>query len=421
MALIEGCKHKLEITVPLEEVEAETARVIAEVAKKAQIPGFRPGKAPASILRTRFAADIRQDVLEKLVPAHFKKQVERDNLKVVGTPDITDVHFHAGEPLRFTAQFEVASEFELKEYRDLPVAYKEPALSDDDVAQRLEQLRDNKADYVNIDPRPVEDGDYAVVALKSISGVDGPPVDQEDLMLHIGAEQTLPAFSENLRGVTPGEEREFDVAYPEDYGSEKLAGKTVRFKARVKVIRRKELPELNDDFAQDLGDFKNLDELRESVRKTIFLEREYAAQHEAKNKLIDKLVEMHDFPVPEAFVDRQLEIQAEQYLAALSARGADVSKIRLDWSKMKATLGDRARHDVKASLILDRIAEREAIEATVDEVDREIQRIAKQEREPIPAVRRRLEKDGSLRRIANHFRTEKVLNFLFERARKVAE
>jgi trigger factor len=421
LALVEGCKHSLEISVPAEEVEAETGRVVGSFQKRAKLPGFRPGKAPAGLIRKQFEDDIRQQVLENLVPKYLNQQLDKEDLKVVGTPDIREVHLHAGEPLRFRAEFEVLPAIELKEYKGLSVPYQDPEISDDDVAKRLEEIRDQKAEYVNVDPRPIADGDHAVLALESLAGVSGEPVKQEEMMLHIGGDDTLPAFTENLRGLSPGEEKEFDVSYPEDYGQSKLAGKTVRFKAMVKGLRKKELPELNDEFAQDLGDYRTVDELREAVRKSLFAQRQFDAQRQAKDKLVEALAELHEFPVPEVFIDRQIRSRIEQSLHALADQGVDPSKLQLDWEKLKASQRDKALAEVKASLLLTRVAEREAIHATRDEVDQEVERMAKQQREPFAAVRLRLEKDGTLGRIASHIQTEKTLNLLFEQARKTAE
>jgi trigger factor len=293
-------------------------------------------------------------------------------------------------------------------------------VAESDIAERLEAWRDRKADYVNIDPRPIEDGDHAVVSLRSIAGVDGPPVESDEMVLHIGDTETLSAFNESLRGVEPGQELEIDVPYPADYGNQRLAGRTVRFRVKVTGIRRKELPELNDEFAQDVGDYRTLEELRDQIRIDLLRERELHATQEAKNKLIDLLVDAHDFPVPEAFIDRQLESDVEAYARELSSQGVDLSKVKLDWHELKKSQRERALRQVKASLLLDRIAEREAIETLTDEVDREVHKLAKQLREPAAAVRMKLEKDGGLGRIASRIRTDKVLNFLFEQARKVA-
>jgi trigger factor len=272
-----------------------------------------------------------------------------------------------------------------------------------------------------VDPRPVEDGDHAVVSLESLAGLQGAPIQQDELMLHIGDPDTLEDFTRNLRGMLPGEQKEFEVAYPEDYGQLRLAGKTIRFRTRLKGIRRKELPEINDEFARDLGDYQDLTELREAVRRTLFLEKQFAAQQQAKDALIAQLIELHDFPVPEAFVERQIELQVERSLHELAAQGLDPRSVKLDWEHIRRSQHDKAVRDVKASILINRVADAESILATTEEVDREVQRIAKQEREPVAAVRLRLEKEDGLWRIASRIRTEKTLNFLFEHARKTAQ
>jgi trigger factor len=417
--LVEGCKHEIEVTVPLDEIARETDRVVADIQQKAKLPGFRPGKAPASLIRSKFSKQVRDDVLENLLPKYFRQKVEEEHLEVVGRPNVKDVHFHDGEPLRFKAEFEVAPEIELKDYRGVTIHYSEPQVSDEDIAKRLEEIREQKSQFVNVEPRAIVDGDYAVVTLDSLSGVDQ-AIHQDEVVLHVGDPDTMAGFSEALLGMSPEEEKEFEVTYPEDFGQERLAGKTVRFRAKLTTIRKKELPELNDDFAQDLGDYQTLDDLREAVRKAIFQEREYGAQQKAKDELINKLIESHEFPVPEAYIERQIESQLENQFRDLAERGIDPTKLKIDWSKIKDAQRPKALHDVKASLLIDKIAEREAIAPTNDEVDTEVQRIAKQQGEPVAAVRKKLQKDGMLSRIAYSIRSNKTLNFLFEHARKEA-
>ena len=417
--LIEGCKHELEITVPVDEIARETERVVANIQQKVRLPGFRPGKAPTNLIRSKFAHQVREDVLENLLPKYFDKRVKEEDLHVVGRPSVKDVQFKEGEPLTFKAEFEVAPTFELGEYRGVTIHYAEPQVTDEDINKRLDDIREQKAQYINVEPRAAVDGDYAVVSLDSLAG-PSEPIHQDEMVLHIGDPDTLPGFSEALRGMSPEEEKEFEVTYPEDYGQEKLAGKTVRFRMKLKMIRTKELPELNDEFAQDLGDYPTLNDLREAARKAIFHEREYAAQQKAKDELLDKLIEAHDFPVPDAYVERQIEAQLTQQFKELTDRGVDVAKLKIDWAKLKDSQRTKAVHDVKGSLLIDKIADTESIHATNDEVDHEVQRIAKQEREPVAATRKKLEKDGIIGRIAYRIRGEKTMNFLFEHARKEA-
>jgi trigger factor len=287
------------------------------------------------------------------------------------------------------------------------------------VNERLEQIRDSKAEFVNEEPRPLADGDHAVISLESLSGVEE-KVAQDELVLKIGDEATMPVFSENLRGASPEDVREFEVVYPEDYERKTLAGRTVKFRATVKAVRRKELPELNDEFAKDLGDFQTLDELKETIHKNILREREHRAQETAKHQLLEKLVDTHDFAVPDTYIDRQIQINVENQVRSLAAQGVDTSQLKLDWSKLRDSQKERATRDVKASLLLDKIAEREAVGATQEEVDREVQRIARQAKEAAAVTRARLQKDGVIARIANNIRTEKTLALLFEQARKEA-
>ena len=420
MPLIEGCKHYLEITVAVADVVAETTRVVEKISKQARLPGFRPGKVPQTLVRSRFAAEIRQDVLEAVIPKAFRKKAEEEKLDVVSTPNVSEMKFEDGEPLVFRAEFEVAPTFELGDYKGLTVVYKEPEISEEDITKRIDTLREQKAEYINIDPRPAEDGDFAVLSLESISGAT-PPVNEKEIQLEIGHPDTFPPFSDNLRGLSPGEEKQFEVVYPEDYGTDRLAGKTVVFKTVINMLRKKELPELADEFAQDLGDFKTVDELKEAVRKSIFAEQENGAQSEAKAKLIDVLVENHQFALPQSYVDRQVENIIENRMREFSRQGVDVSKLNLDWTKVKDQQTEQATKDVRASLLLDRIATAESINATSEEIDREVQSVARRERESVAVVRRRMESDGALSRIANHYRTEKTLSLIFEQAVKTTE
>lgn len=420
MALIEGCKHSLDIHIPADAVAAEIEKVVEKVRAKAHIQGFRPGKAPASIIRSKFMGDIRQEALENLIPKFLQTECEKENLQVVSRPTVKDLHFHEGEAVHFKAEFEVAPEFELKETRGLTVEYAEPVVNEADIDERIAEIRDGKAEFINVDPRPAQDGDHCLVSLRSIEGIEGEPMTQENINIEIGGKDTFPAFSDALRGAMPDEVRDAEITYPSDYAAERLAGKTVKFAITLNQIRLRELPELNDDFAKDLGDFQNLDELREEIRKAIFREREFSAQNDAKNKLIDQLVDMHDFPVPEAYVDNQIENTVESQMRQWQAQGIDTSKIKLDWSKLRDSQQEKARRDVKASLLLGKIASTETINVSNEEIDAEVQRVARQKREPVAAARMRMEKDGSLNRAANRIITEKTLNFLFEHATKVA-
>ena len=245
MSTVADCKRSLEVEIPLEEVEKTRQRVAESIRQKVRLPGFRPGKAPASMIESRFESDIRKEVLEQLLPNALHARQEEEKLRPVGQAHISDLHFERGDPIRFKAEFEVAPEFEIADYHGLPVKYEEPVVTDDEVTARLEDTRERRAEYVNLDPRPVEDKDFVVVLLKSVAGLAEPI--ETDTTIEVGGGDTFPSFTEALLGANPGETKEAVVAYPEDYGEPKLAGKTVHFALTPKVIQKKELPALDDE------------------------------------------------------------------------------------------------------------------------------------------------------------------------------
>ncbi len=410
-------KRKLDFSIDWGEVEKDIGKVVDTYRRQVRLPGFRPGKAPPAVVRARHWKDIKQEVIERLLPKLFWERAKEEGLKVVGAPDVADLHFENGEPVTFRAEFDVQPEFELGEYLRLEVPYTEPQVTDDEVSQELERLREQHVSYLNLDPRPLEDGDIAVLSLKSVG--DSPKIDQDEMMLGIGEESTLPDFSDNLRGKSPGDEAEFDVKYPDDYGSEQLSGKTVRFHAKVVGLRKKELPELDDEFASEVGNFPSLDELRTQIRESIAAHRRRHEMSTAKDKLVDKLVAQHPFPVPEAMVDRQIANRAERQLRQLAEQGVDPAKLDLDWSKIRDGQREGAVRDVRAEFILERIAEVEAIEVSSDELDEQVRRYAEQNKKKVADARAELAEDGTLDRVKVQMRNEKALNFLFDEAQKV--
>ena len=417
--LVEGCKHEIEITVPVDEIARETDRVVANIQQKAKLPGFRPGKAPASLIRTKFSKQVRDDVLENLLPKYFRQKVEEEHLEVVGRPNVKDVHFHEGEPLRFKAEFEVAPEIELKDYRGVTVHYSEPQVCDEDIAKRLEEIREQKAQFVNVEPRAA--GGWRLCGGYARQPIGRGPADPSGRgVLHVGDPDTMPGFSEALRGMSPEEEKEFEVTYPEDFGQERLAGKTVRFPrqayhhpdqgtAGAERRIRAGSGRLSDAERSARGRAQS-DLSRARIRRAAEGERRADRQADRDARISGA---------------RSLHRAADRIAARKPISGAGRARHRSSQAenrlgKLKEAQRPKALHDVKASLLVDKVAEREAIAPTNDEVDAEVQRIAKQQREPVAAVRKKLEKDGVLSRIAYQIRSKKTLNFLFEHARKEA-
>jgi trigger factor len=413
-------KREIEVEVPFEEVSRETDTLIQKYQKLARIPGFRQGHAPASIIRQRFSQEIQNDVIDALVPKYFRKETERLGLMPVSQPRVTDLHAHEGKPLHFKASFEVMPEIKLEGYKELRAEHPEITVTDDEVEQSLKSLQEQKATFSPVEGRTLEDSDYAQASLDGTpkeedSGTK--PVHMDDVLVEIGGKNTMPEFTENLRGANAGDERTFDVTYPEDFSDERLRGKIFSYKVKINAIKQKSLPELNDDFAKELGEFSTLDAVRQRIREGMEQERRQAAEREAKDKLLTDLIRRNEFDVPEALIDHQIDIRLERGLRALAAQGMSSEHMKkMDLPRLRAGQRDQAVQEVKASLLLEKIADEEKIVVGDEEINREIEALAKQTNQTADAIRARLTRDGALDRIRNRIRNEKALDFLYRQS-----
>jgi len=413
-----GTRREIQIEIPAEDVSRETENLIQKYQKLARLPGFRRGHVPASIIRQRFSEDIKSEVVDALVPRYFRQETDRQGLIPVSQPRVSDLHIHDGEPLRFTASFEVMPEIKVEGYKELRVDKPAVSVTDEDVAQALNNLREQHATFTAVEGRPLAEGDFAQVSLDGQpKDGEGKPVHMDDLLVEIGGKSTMPEFTENLRGSSVGDERSFDVVYPQDFADQRLAGKTFTYAVKVAAIKSKSLPELNDQFAKELGEFADLSEVRKKIREGMEAERAHEAEHQAKDKLVAELVRRHDFELPEALVDRQIDLRLERGLRALAAQGMKAEDIKkMDLNRLRAGQREQALQEVKASLLLDKIAEEEKIEVSDAEIDREVEALAKQSKQTPDAIRARLTREGALDRIRNRIRNDKTLDFLYRQS-----
>ncbi len=297
-------KREIEVEIPLEDVNRQTDALIQKYQKVARIPGFRRGHVPASIIRQRFSEEIKTDMVEALIPKFFAREAERLSLHPVSQPRVTDMHLHDGEPLRFKAAFEVLPEIKLQGYKDLRAEKPEIVVSDEDVEKALTDLREQHATFNPVEGRALADGDYAQVSLDGNPKTgEGQPVHMDEVLVEVAGGNTMPEFTEHLRGASAGDERTFDVNYPEDTQDKRLAGKTFSYAVKVQSIKQKSLPEMNDEFAKKLGDFQTMDDVRKTIREQMEGERKHHAEHEAKEKLVGELIQQNEFEVPRV-VDR---------------------------------------------------------------------------------------------------------------------
>jgi trigger factor len=416
------CKREIAVVIPAEVVAAESDAVMARYQKLARVPGFRQGKVPPSIIRQRFADEIKNEIVEALVPRYFRQETQKQNLNPVSQPRVSDVHLIQGEPLTFKASFEVLPEFKVAAYDDIRTEKFPTEVTEEEVERALDNLRQQHATYSPVEEeRPLADRDFAVVSFKGTpqeGEADAKPVEVDEVMVEIGGSDTIPEFTENLRGAKPGEERGFQVKYADDFADKRLAGKTMTYAVDVKSIKTRSVPELNDDFARELGaEFTTLDELRSRLRDNMKAERAHEAEQRGKDQIVEQLVKRNDFPVPDSMLDQAIDLRLERGLRALAAQGMKTEDMkRMDFGRLRAGQREAALREVKASLILERIADEEKIEVSDEEFEHELLALANQSKQTVEEVRARLSKDGGLDRIRHRIRNEKTLDSLYRRS-----
>jgi trigger factor len=412
---------EIELEIPAENVQKTAEKVARDIARVARIPGFRPGKAPVTLIRRRFAEDIQGEVVQTLVPEFLEKVLDEKKLVPVTRPEVDKVEFKEGEPLRVRAVFEVLPDFELGNYKSLEVQIDAIDIGEKQVDDTIEEMRQRAATFVPVEGRPVQNGDYALIRLLGTPVGGGEPIQADDILCHIGAEETLESFSENLRGVNPGDHKRFRSEYPPDYPDQKLAGKTYDYAVEVKAVKEKMLPELNDEFVKDAageaGGVTTLSDLRKKIRENLDAAKDQQQNAQAREKILELLVKRHDFPVPEALVESQMDTRLERTVRSLAAQGVDPRAVNVDWVSLRRRQHDRAVDDVKAELLLDRIATAENIDATDEDIEKEIAALAGRSGESTTALRARLTKQGALARMKSKLRSDKTIEWLYRNAR----
>ncbi|HEV2387935.1 MAG TPA: trigger factor [Candidatus Acidoferrales bacterium] len=412
------CWKEIELEIPADKVQAEIEKVAKDLARVARIPGFRPGKAPLALIRRRFANDIKSEVLQSLVPERLEQALEEAKLVPVTRPQVESVDFAESGPVKFKARFEVLPEFELGDYRNLEVEVDSTEVTDADVEAGIGELREHAASFIPVEDRPIQDGDFAVLKMVGTpAGGAGEPVRKDNALCHVGAEETVPAFTENLRGARAGEQRRFELRYPDDYPERKLAGKTFHFAVDVVAVKERKLPELNDDFAKETGQAGTLEELKVSVRRKLEAAAEERQKEQTEAKIVDLLVGRHPIPVPEAMVERQMDARLERAVRRLIAQGMDPRSMNVNWAGLRRGQRERAEGDVRAELVLDRIATAEKIEVSDEELERELQTVAERSGENVAAIRARLTREGAVDTMKSKLRSEKTLDWLRQQAR----
>ncbi len=419
------CTRQVDVEVPADEVSKAFATVVKQYRRMARIPGFRAGKVPESVIRRKFADQIQQDVLEQILPPKFRAAIEEQGIQPVSQPQVTSLHLVDGEPMRFQAAFEVLPAIDVTGYEQVKVDRPNATLEDAEFESELAHLRDSHAIMEPVEEdRPLADGDFAQIRFTGLvhaedgtaEGDEAKPIEGDDATVEIGGPNTVEAFSDALRGAKVGQQMQFEVSYPQDFTEKRLAGKSVAYDVEVKGIRKKILPELDDAFAKQMGEYDTIDQFKEKLREHMANDKRRRMESEAKDRLIGSFVERYPFPVPESLLQQQIDARLDRGLRALAAQGMTTEQMRnLDFTRLRGGQRESAMNELRGSLILDRIAAIENIEVAEEEMESQLQLLAYQAREPIEVLRKRLTDDGGLTRIREQLRREKTVNQLFER------
>ncbi|HXU38104.1 MAG TPA: trigger factor [Blastocatellia bacterium] len=419
----EQCRKQLRLEIPGDTVRAETDKIAADLARKVDVPGFRRGHVPKSVVKTRFRKELRDEMLSQILPHSLGDAIREKELKVIGEPSVEDLKFKDDESIDVTFNLEVAPEFTLSKYQELPLTKNIYKVSDEDVDKSIEHLRERQTQLVPVEDRGAETGDLVTLNLAGQIPVaedqPGEPeeIKQQDLDVELGAAGVLKEFTEGLAGVKPGDLRTFTVEYPADYKPEKFAGRAVNYTAEVTAVRAKELPEIDDDFARTVSeDFKTIDELRADIRSKLEHEAEHKSDSEFRSSTMEKLIDRNRFDVPEYVVEKQIDSRMNSLFRQMSGRGMDPRQLQIDWEGIREGQRERAEREVRGSFILDHIAEKEKIEVSDEELSGEIRQYAESMGQSEEVLRARLTKEGSLDSITEQVRHRKALDFVIASA-----
>jgi len=424
--------REIEVEVPADEVSKTYRTVIKRYQKLARIPGFRAGKVPESLVRSKFAKELRQEVLEALVSERFRAAITEQKLQPVSEPQLLDLQLNDGEALRFKAAFEVLPEFDIAGYQTVHVEKPNVDLTEEEYDSELSRVLDSQATVEPVEEdRALAEGDWAEIEFRgeikplaqtvTEEGVTATepaqqPITGDDVLVEIGGKNTLPAFNEALRGAKVGQELTFEVVYPPEFGERGLAGQTVGYDVTVKAIKRKTYPERDAELAKQLGNVESWEEFETQLRERAGRRKREALESDAKNKMLNELIGRYHFPVPESFVQQRVDARLERGLRALAQQGMKPEDMRrLDFGRLRAAQRDEAEREVRASLVVDRIADAENVTVSDEELDREVLMLSIQAREPYDALRDRLVKDGGLERLREEMRREKTSTVLYEK------
>jgi trigger factor len=424
--LIDVSPTRKEIKIEIDSAIVRDAydRVSDKYSKLANVPGFRKGHAPRSVVRTRYKGEIRGEVLQELVPEAINEAIQEHSLETIGEPDVhldndESPQKFGAEPISVHVKLEVLPRVELGEYKGIALTRAVRPVADADIDRIVEGLRENSASLIPVEDRGAQLGDTVTVNFngKFVDTPEAEDINVDDVEVVLGGDGVQQEFTDNLLDTRPDDEKTFRVDYPPDFTSKGLAGKRVDYTAKVSAVRRKELPELDDEWAASLNEeFDSLATLRTKIREDLEARAGTEADHRLRTEVMRKLAAQHPFEVPATLIDHQTNNRLEAVVRDMIGRGIDPRNSELNWEGAREELRGQAEDDVRGSMLLERIAEEENLEVSEDEIEAEIEAIATASRQTKEQIQAALTKEGGDRSIASRLRNRKALDFLVENA-----
>jgi trigger factor len=405
-------KREFEIEIPASEVTREVGRVLAQYSSRAKIRGFRQGKAPQDMIKRMYYADIQETVINNLVPPALNKELSEKKVNPVGSPIISDLHFRENEPLRFKATVEIWPEIHLPEYKGIKIKKLKTSVTEKEIKDSLEGLRMKSAQYIPVEERGVIDGDYVVAEIKGKNIKTKKFLPTEKVVILAGHQDNEKTLNEKILGLMPGKDTQFTVAYKKDHDNKKLAGQEIEYVLEIESIKEKKLPEINDDFAKDLGDYKNLKDLKTKLKEQLHESKKSTQRQKMAEEIMKKVSEKMTIDLPESVIEHEFNSLMERHMSSLPRK--NVSKDALD--SIQENIRQRAVQNIKNHLILNKIAEKEKLSVSEEEMKEEMKAIAKTHSVPLARVVESINQEGQKEELEDNLLIRKTVDFLVKSA-----
>ncbi|HMA60735.1 MAG TPA: trigger factor [Halanaerobiales bacterium] len=417
---LEGNKVELKVEIEAERVNEALEQAYKKVVKDIDIDGFRKGKVPRRVLEARYGKEIlHKDALDILIPEGYREALEETGIEPIDQPDIEDYHIAEDEPASFTAVVEVKPEVELGEYKELGIEKESAEVSEEEIQEEIDKVRNQHSQLVASDKEVVEDGDFVIIDFEGKK--DGEPFpggSAEEYSLEIGSNTFIPGFEEQLIGAKVGDELELNITFPEDYNAKDLAGEEVVFDVEIKELKEKELPELDDEFAKEVSDYETFEEYKESIKERLQENKEERTEREYENKLIEKASENAIVDVPEKMVEDELNNMFQNFAQSVSQQGMEVEDyldyMGTDEEGWKEQNKEAAENRTRSNLVLEAIAEQEDIEVSEEEIEEQIQEIAESNDQDPEQIKAFLQMQGQLDGLKDGLQMQKTIEYLKE-------